>query len=254
MKISVVTAVWNRESTIGDTLNSVLEQDYQQVEYIIQDGGSTDNTLKIIQDTAPNALLVSETDGGIYDAINRGIRRSTGDVIGLMHSDDFYAHKHVLTKVVDKFKKTDADGVYADLDYVSSKNIDHTIRQWKSGNYMTAKLASGWMPPHPTLFLKRSVFEKYGLYDTNFHIAADYDAMLRYLCNGVTLAYLPEVTIKMRTGGASNESLKKVLRKSHEDYMALRRNHIGGIRTLLLKNLTKVKQFTNQQKTNNRIN
>lgn len=243
MKISVVTAVWNREDTIAQAIQSVVQQDYPSVEYVIQDGGSTDSTLDIIRQTAPGASLVSERDQGIYDAINRGIQRCTGDVIGLMHSDDFFAHNSVLTRVSETFANSQVDGVYADLDYVSPGNPSERVRRWVSGDYAINKLASGWMPPHPTLYLKREVFEKFGLYDTDFQISADYDAMLRYLSNGVSLAYLPEVTVKMRTGGESNASLRKILRKSREDYTALRKNQVGGMYAVLIKNLSKIHQF-----------
>lgn len=244
MKISVVTAVWNREDTIGQALNSVSSQTYPNVEHIVQDGGSTDRTLEMVSSNAPQAMLVSEKDDGIYDAINRGIERCTGDIIGLMHSDDFFAHKEVLSKVAKLIQDTGADGVYSDLDYVSSVDSTKIVRRWVSGAYSYSKLAKGWMPPHPTVFLKREVYEEHGMYDTSFQIAADYEALLRYLTNGVSLAYLPEVTVKMRLGGASNASLGKVIRKSREDYAALRKNDVGGIVTLAGKNMSKLRQFT----------
>ena len=161
-----------------------------------------------------------------------------------MHSDDFFAHDEVLTNVARKLNESGADGVYADLDYVSCDNPNRTVRKWVSGNYSPKKLSVGWMPPHPTVYLKKEVFEKFGLYNTDLKIAADYDAMLRYLSNGVTLAYLNEVTVKMRTGGESNMSIKNVIRKSSEDYNALRRNEVGGMAALILKNLSKVGQLT----------
>lgn len=245
MKISVVTAVYNRRATIAHALESVAAQTHAHVEHVIQDGGSTDGTLDIIADTSDaQAALISEKDHGIYDAINRGIRRASGDVVGLMHSDDFFANSHVLSRVAEVFLDPEIDGVYGDLDYVSATDPTLIIRRWRSGAYRPEKVTKGWMPPHPTLYLRRNVFEEHGLYDTSFNIAADYDAMLRYFTKGqIKLAYIPDVMVKMRVGGESNKSLRKILQKSREDYRAIRRNEVGGLGTLALKNLSKVRQF-----------
>ncbi|KUJ85161.1 glycosyltransferase [Ruegeria marisrubri] len=245
MKISVVTAVYNRAATIGEALASVQNQTYGDVEHVIQDGGSTDGTLDIIKHFAtPSTCLVSERDNGLYDAINRGIIRATGDVIGLMHSDDYFAHSEVLDRITKAFEDPDVDGVYGDLDYVSASDTNRVIREWRSGSYHPDLLRRGWMPPHPTLYLRRHVFEEWGLYDPGFQIAADYDAMLRYLWRGkIRLAYVPEVLVKMRVGGESNRSLGRIIQKSREDYRALRRNGVGGVSTLLSKNTSKLKQF-----------
>lgn len=246
MKISVVTAVFNRALTIKDAISSVQSQDYENLEHVIQDGGSKDGTLKAINHfQTPEMSLVSEPDGGIYDAINKGIARSSGEVIGLMHSDDFFANDNVLTKVAKAFENPKIDGVYGDLDYVSASDPDQVVRHWCSGPYRRELLRKGWMPPHPTLYLRRGVFEKWGLYDTSFQIAADYDAMLRYLWIGnICLAYIPEVLVKMRVGGESNRSIGRIARKSSEDYRALKKNSVGGATTLLGKNTSKLKQFT----------
>lgn len=245
MKISVVTAVYNRKATVLDTLNSVQSQTHPVVEHVVQDGGSTDGTLDLLKHyEAQNISLDSRPDRGIYDAINKGIGRATGDVIGLMHSDDFFASAAVLSDVAAAFEDPAIDGVYGDLDYVAADHTDRIIRKWRSGPYTTDKLKQGWMPPHPTLYLRRSVFETWGLYDTDFEIAADYDAMLRYLAKGqITLAYLPKVLVKMRVGGESNRSLGRIFQKSREDYRALRRNGVGGVATLAAKNLSKIRQF-----------
>lgn len=245
MKFSIVTAVFNREDTISDALASVQGQSYGAVEHLIQDGGSTDGTLDLIRARATDTtLLVSEPDSGIYDALNKGISRASGDVVGLMHSDDFFAHDRVLERVAEILQDRDIDGVYGDLDYVSATNTRKVVRQWRSGSYSRDKLRWGWMPPHPTLFLRREVFETWGLYDPEFQIAADYDAVLRFLWKGhVNLAYLPEVLVKMRVGGASNRSLRHILRKSREDYQALRRNGVGGAGVLFAKNASKLRQF-----------
>lgn len=245
MKISIVTAVFNRVDTIGGAIDSVRAQTWGEVEHVIQDGGSVDGTLEVIWERAgSNAAIVSEPDGGIYDAINRGISRASGDIIGLMHSDDFYADNNVLGKVAATLKNSSIDGVYGDLQYVAANDPSRVVRHWSSGKYLPSLLARGWMPPHPTLYLRRSVFETFGLYDTSFRIAADYDAMLRYLVKGkIKLAYIPEVLVKMRVGGESNRSLGRVLLKSSEDLRALRNNGVGGIGTLAAKNLSKISQF-----------
>lgn len=245
MKISVVTAVYNRQVTIGQALESVAIQSHADIDHVIQDGGSTDGTLDIIANQSNDrTYLISERDYGIYDAINRGIQRATGDVIGLMHSDDFLADPDVLAQVANMFEDHTIDGVYGDLDYVAANDTNRIIRRWRSGPYDPKKLEKGWMPPHPTLYLRREVFERHGLYDTSFRIAADYDAMLRYLIQGqIRLAYIPEVMVKMRVGGESNKSLRKVFQKSQEDYRAIRRNGVGGLGTLAMKNLSKIQQF-----------
>jgi glycosyltransferase involved in cell wall biosynthesis len=188
--------------------------------------------------------LVTAPDQGIYDAINKGISRATGDIIGLMHSDDFFASDHVLEQVAQAFQDPVVDGVYGDLQYVSANEPNKIIRHWKSGEYHPSRLKQGWMPPHPTLYVRREVFEKWGTYDTSYSIAADYDAMLRYLAKGkIKLSYIPEVLVKMRVGGESNRSVGRIIQKSREDYLASRQHGVGGIGTLLRKNTSKIRQF-----------
>jgi len=249
MKITVVTAVYNRRETIGEAMDSVYAQSHADLEHIIQDGESTDGTLEIIETrSSAQTRLVSEKDKGLYDAINRGIRRASGDVIGLMHSDDFFASSSVLSRVAAALDARDVGGVYGDLQYVSSTDPSRVIRHWRSGDYAASKLSRGWMPPHPTVYLRREIFENWGLYDTEFRISADYDAMLRYLARGgVRLAYIPEVLVKMRLGGESNRSIDRILRKSREDLKAIRRNGVGGVGTLAMKNLSKVGQFFDKE-------
>jgi len=245
MKISIVTAVFNRVETVADALRSVESQSYRNIEHIIQDGGSVDGTLDVIRRSEASVPhFVSEPDSGIYDAINKGISRASGEIIGLMHSDDFFAHDKVLERIVEAFSNPAVDGVYGDLDYVSAVNTKKTVRRWRSGIYSRDRLRRGWMPPHPTLYLRREVFDLWGLYDTSMSISADYEAMLRYLVKGnIRLAYIPEVLVKMRVGGESNRSLSRVLQKSQEDYTALRRYGVGGIGTLMAKNFSKLEQF-----------
>jgi len=245
MKVSIITVVFNRHETICESMRSVQRQTWNDVEHIIQDGGSTDGTVELVRSLADERTrLVTEPDAGIYDAINKAIARSTGDVIGLMHSDDFYSHDRVVEQVAEILRDGAADGVYGDLMYVSAKQPEKVIRYWKSGTFRPQALEQGWMPPHPTVFLRREVFTKWGLYDTRFRIAADYEAILRYLVRGnISLAYIPEVLVKMRVGGESNRSAAHILRKSREDLAAIRQNGVGGFGTLTLKNLRKIHQF-----------
>lgn len=245
MKVSVVTAVWNRETTIGGAIDSVAAQTYSTIEHLVIDGASTDGTLTQVEARRrPAMVVISERDAGIYDALNKGLAASTGDVVGLLHSDDFFAHARVIERVAALFDDPAVDAVYGDLDYVSASDTTRIIRHWRAGEATRARLARGWMPPHPTLFVRRHVFETHGAYDTRYRIAADYDAVLRWFGRaGITSAYLPEVLVKMRVGGESNASIRKILRKSREDYRALRTNRIGGIGTLIAKNLSKLPQF-----------
>jgi glycosyltransferase involved in cell wall biosynthesis len=245
LTISVITAVFNRANTIAQALDSVQSQTWQRVEHIVIDGASTDGTLVFLEAQRERlAVLLSERDAGIYDALNKGLARATGDVVGLMHSDDFYAHEGVLERVANAFADPEVDAVYGDLDYVAKDDAARVIRRWRSGICSPARLRWGWMPPHPTLYLRRRVIETWGGFDTSFRIAADYDAVLRYFWRGgIRSAYIPEVLVKMRVGGESNRSLPRILRKSREDLRALRNNGVGGMETLVWKNLCKVGQF-----------
>lgn len=244
--ISIITATYNSEKTIRDALESVASQNYPNVEHIIQDGASTDETLKVIEAFGlDRPKLASEADGGIYDALNRSIARASGEVIGLLHSDDTFASPEVLNWVAEVFSRNPAlDAVYGDLEYVSAKDPNRIIRYWKSGDFNLRKLRNGWMPPHPTLFLRRRVFEQYGDYNTGMRIAADYDAILRWLnVHRIKIHYLRQTLVKMRLGGASNRSISAIIKKSTEDLQAIRRNKAGGVLTLVLKNLRKLGQF-----------
>jgi glycosyltransferase involved in cell wall biosynthesis len=209
------------------------------------DGASTDGTLQVLHGYADTlAALVSEPDRGIYDALNKGLRVATGEVVGFLHSDDLFADKHVLARIAGAFADPCVDAVYGDLVYVRKDAADQVVRYWKSGLFSPGKLRRGWMPPHPTLYVRRSVYEQLGMFYTDFRIAADYDFMLRFLGRGgVKVEYIPEVLVKMRLGGTSNRSFGNLLRKSMEDYRALKSNNIGGLRTLAWKNLSKLPQF-----------
>ena len=256
MKISIITAVFNRADSIAQAVESVQRQTHADVEHVVIDGASTDGTLEALRafsglprrcaprNDSISFVLVSEPDNGIYDALNKGFERASGEIIGVMHSDDFFADERVLARVVEAFADPEIDAVYGDLDYVAKTDTNRVIRHWKSGEYNPARLAWGWMPPPPTLFIRRRVFEQWGGFDTQFRIAADYDAILRYFGQGkIRAAYIPCVLVKMRVGGESNRSLAKIWLKSREDYLALRRNGVGGMGALMWKNLSKVRQF-----------
>lgn len=245
MKISIITAVLNRERTILDALESVQSQRYQFVEHLLVDGISSDKTLEIIEgNMKSNTILISELDRGIYDAINKGIHQSTGEVIGLLHSDDVFYDKYVLQDVAKAFADPMVDAVYGDLEYVSKFSLQKVIRYWKSGVFSKRNLLWGWMPPHPTLFLRRRVFENLGVYDINYKISADYDATLRYFFGGnIVASYIPRVFVRMRLGGESNKSFSHICLKMKEDYKAIRSNKVGGLGCLIFKNLAKVPQF-----------
>ncbi|MEZ9077689.1 glycosyltransferase family 2 protein [Vibrio cyclitrophicus] len=245
MKVSIITATYNSAKTISDTLHSLEEQTYRDIEYIIIDGASKDNTLEVIQSQCSRvSTVISENDRGIYDALNKGIKAATGDVVGFLHSDDLFAYPEAVQDIVDTFLKNDSQAIYADLEYVSKDDTDKTVRLWTSGSYARTDLKKGWMPPHPTFYMKRELYEEYGLFDLSFKIAADYDSLLRYLwVNKVSMAYLPKVLIKMRVGGASNRSLSNIIQKTKEDIQALKNSSLSWPQAILIKNLSKIPQF-----------
>ena len=245
MKISVITVTYNNQQTIEQSIQSVLNQTYKDIEYIVIDGNSTDETLKIINKYRDKiALIISEADKGMYDALNKGIMKASGDIIGFLHADDFYPSDKILEKVEHTFKVYASQSVYGDLDYVSAENPEKIIRKWKSGKFEFNELRKGWMPPHPTFFVLREVYWKYGFFNLNYKIAGDYDLMLRFLGkHKITTAYLPEVLVKMRWGGKSNKSIKNIILKSKEDYKALKNNKVGGLYSLFMKNFRKINQF-----------
>lgn len=243
--ISIVTATWNCESTIGDCLKSVEGQTWPLREHIVIDGASSDRTLEILERSrALLAVLVSEKDSGIYDALNKGIERASGDVIGFLHADDIYAHRDVLSHVAAAFSNPAVGAVYGDLQYVRQGDVNHIVRHWQSAAFNKRRLAQGWMPPHPTLYVRREWYQRIGGFDTSYRIAADYYSILQLFSQpDLNPVYLPEVMIKMRLGGASNRSLSNILRKSREDLVALQRSGVGGLGTLVCKNMSKLGQF-----------
>jgi len=245
MKVSIITSVWNNKNTIEDAIKSVLSQTYKDIEYIVVDGGSSDGTIDVIKKYENKiSTFVSEKDKGIYDGLNKGVELANGDIIAFLHSDDIYANENIIQDVVNMFENNDIDSIYGDLVYVDKNDTSKIFRYWKSGKYSFKKLCNGWMPPHPTFFVKKEFYDKYGKFDLEFGIAADYDFMLRMLGKyKITTMYLPKVLYKMRVGGASNRSIKNIIQKSKEDIKALRNNGIGGYKTLVMKNLSKIPQF-----------
>ncbi len=246
MKISIITVCRNSENTIADTIRSVLSQDHPDIEYILIDGGSTDRTLEIINAHRDKiAKVVSEKDGGIYFALNKGLQLATGELVGLLHADDIYPSNDILSKVNTHISTNSTDSLYGDLQYVSRDNIEKVIRYWKAGAYHEGIFRKGWMPPHPTFFVKRACYEKYGLFNTSLVSAADYELMLRMLHkNRISVCYLPEVLVKMRQGGMSNLSLANRIRANKEDRMAWKLNGLKpAMFTLIRKPLSKIFQF-----------
>jgi glycosyltransferase involved in cell wall biosynthesis len=246
LKISVITITYNSAATLEQTINSVLDQDYKDVEYIIVDGGSTDNTLQIIEKYKNKiAKFVSEKDNGLYDALNKGIGLATGDIIGILHSDDFYINNTILDQYARIFIKDLSDAVYSDLFYVNKEDTNKIIRKWKTGNHKPNSFLHGWMPPHPTFFVKRSVYEKFGKFNLDFKHSADYELMLRFIHkHKIKINYLHEFTIKMRVGGQSNVSVQNRVNANIEDRKAWQ---INGLKprfyTSYLKPLRKILQF-----------
>lgn len=230
---------------LEECFRSVFSQVYPSIEYIVVDGGSTDGSRDIIQQYSDKiARWISEPDKGIYDAINKGINLATGDVTGLLHSDDLFESTDTIAHIAEAFQNNSCDAVYGNLVYTSRHNPDQVLRFWKSKPFSKNLLRNGWMPPHPTLFVKSHWFNVKGAYRTDFRIAADYDLILRLFgTKEFSCVYLDEVITRMRTGGASNASIKNIFLKSKEDWIALRQNKAGGLLTLFLKNIRKIFQF-----------
>lgn len=246
--ISIVTATWNCQATVADCLKSVADQTWPHREHLVVDGASTDGSLDLLEAHRHQlAVLQSEPDRGIYDALNKGLALATGDVVGFLHADDLYAHPQVLEHVAAAFQDPTVCAVYGDLQYVRQHDTTQVVRHWQSCPASAARLAWGWMPAHPTLYVRREWYQRIGGFDTRYRIAADYLSILQLFSQpGFKAVYLPEVLVTMRLGGASNRSLKAIARKTAEDWRALRQTRVGalgGVGALVWKNLSKLSQF-----------
>jgi glycosyltransferase involved in cell wall biosynthesis len=228
MKISVITVAFNSAKTIVDTLMSVATQTHPDIEHLIIDGASSDDTVEIVRMHArTQTRLISESDRGIYDAMNKGIALASGEVIGFLNSDDFYANASVLAKIADAFQDSAVDACYGDLVYVNQDN-SRVVRYWKSKPFKKGDFAKGWCPAHPTFFIRKSTLQRFGLFDLSFKLAADFEFMLRYLESGAIKAvYIPHVLVFMRLGGVSNQSYRNVWKQNKEIFMALQKNKVS---------------------------
>lgn len=246
MKVSIITVVYNNQTAIAQAINSVLSQDYSDIEYIVIDGASTDRTREIIQSYGEKIdKFISEPDQGIYDAMNKGLNLVTGDIVGILNSDDVYANNQVISQVVREFKQKSVDLVFADIVYVKPENLNRVVRYYSSHNFHSWKFAWGWMPAHPSCFLKREVYEKYGHFKTDYKIASDYEILVRFMAKyKISYSYMPQVLVKMRTGGVSNKNLLSNWILNTEIIRACRENGINtNILKVLSKYLTKIFQI-----------
>jgi glycosyltransferase involved in cell wall biosynthesis len=236
-KVSIITVVFNNREMIKNAIASVLNQTYKNIEYIVIDGSSDDGTIDVIRSYGKKiSKFSSEKDSGIYDAMNKGIRMATGDIVGILNSDDIYIDNFVISKVVMQFINTHCDSLYADLVYVNPRNVDKIIRYYDSGIFCLSRFSSGIMPAHPTFFVKREVYKKYGIFRTDLKIAADFDLMIRFLfCHKISSHYMKSVLVKMSTGGVST-SLSSIWINSMEQ---LKVCHENGINTNIFKILFK---------------
>lgn len=246
MKISIITISYNAQDTIEQTILSVVNQNYTDIEYIIVDGGSTDQTKTIIEKYRSRiSKIISEPDKGIYDAMNKGLSLATGEVIALINADDVYADSSVLTNILEALELSGTDSCYGDLEYVNRLNPDKVIRKWVSGTFKRDNFRKGWMPPHPAFFVKRKIYEEFGNFNTDLKTSADYELMLRFLYRyNVPVCYLPRVLVKMKVGGQSNQSVQNRINANKEDRLAWKINNLEAAPfTFIMKPLRKVSQF-----------
>jgi len=239
MKISIITVCYNAADTLGDTLDSVASQNYSDVEHIIVDGGSVDGTEEVVKDKGWRvAVWRSESDQGVYDGMNKGLLLASGEVIGFLNADDVYMHSDVLTKVAATMADPAIDACYANLVYVDRKQISRVIRHWTSQNYAPGLFEKGWMPAHPTFFVRKSVYERLGGFNLRYRLQSDFDLALRFISiHDIRTRFIPEVWVRMRMGGMSNNSIRNVIRGNIEAYSSCRAN---GLKVPLWFILSKV--------------
>lgn len=245
MKVSVITVVKNASSTVLDTLASVRQQDHPDIEHIIVDGGSSDGTVELInREAGEHVKVIMEPDRGVYEGFNRGISAATGDIVGFLNGDDVFQDSGALRTIVEMFEKGTINAVYGDLVYVRSNDLSRVVRYWQAGTLYSPRVRRGWMPPHPTLYVRRQLLKKVGFYDARFRISGDYEYFLRLIqCQDLHMGYIPRVLVRMRTGGMSNWPPTNYMQKWREDLRALRLHGIGGIGALFGKNLRKLPQL-----------
>ncbi|WP_330110916.1 glycosyltransferase family 2 protein [Methylophaga thalassica] len=254
MKISIITVCFNSVKTINDTIQSVALQDYPNIEHIIVDGGSTDGTYDIIANAPTVTKFISEPDDGIYDAMNKGISIATGDIIGTLNADDFYATSSVLRQVANTFRNSEIDACFADLVYVDVKDTDKVIRYWKSKPFVSGLFRCGWMPAHPTFFVRSLIYEQFGMFDLRYKLAADMQLLFRFLEKyKIRTVYLPEIFIKMRIGGATNKNIKNIYIQNKEILSVLNEFYgkSGHLRFFTCKIIERLKQFVLRPKNTN---
>ena len=248
MKVSIITVVYNGITTLTSCIESVLAQDYESIEYIIIDGNSTDGTQELVKSYGSKIhKFISEPDGGIYDAMNKGLKIATGELVGILNADDFYAYGSVISDVVDKMTLTGSGGVYGDLNYVDGSENSEIKRKWISGEFKTNSFLYGWMPPHPTFFLKKEFYQKFGNFRMDMGSAADYELMLRMIHKAkIKVSYVPKVLVNMRIGGVSNSSILNRITANRNDRRAWKINNLTPrFYTLWFKPLRKILQFIN---------
>lgn len=247
MKISVITVVFNAVETIEDTIKSVIDQDYDDIEHIIIDGGSTDGTLDVVNCYKDHlAKVVSEPDNGIYDAMNKGIELATGEITGNLNADDWYAHSGVLSQVANTFSADEGiDAVYGDIVYVTREQPHNIVRYWESGAYHDGLFEKGWMPAHPSFFVKREIYARYGKFDLDLKIQSDFELTMRLIAiNRIKTRYLPGVMVKMRMGGVTNNRISNVIKGNLEAYAACRKNGLAVTPLFMVRKvLSRLPQF-----------
>jgi glycosyltransferase involved in cell wall biosynthesis len=245
MKVSIITATYNSASTIRDTLESVAKQTYSNIEHIIIDGLSKDNTLDIVKEYPHVEKVISEKDKGIYDAMNKGIRAATGDVVGILNSDDFYPHNNILKKVTEEFRTKKVNAIIGDILFVSPNNIKKVVRYYSAKRWKPSKFVKGYMPPHPSFFVYKKFYEQLGVYQIDYKIAADYELLIRFLAtNQLSYSYIPEAIVHMRAGGVSNESIKSRYVLNQEIVRACKENGLNtNMLILSLKYVNKIFEY-----------
>jgi glycosyltransferase len=248
MKVSIITATFNNEDTIIDNIKSILSQTHKNIEHIIIDNASSDKTIaRILNEDNRNLRIISAKDDGLYHALNKGLSMATGDVVGFLHADDMYTDEYCVERIVETFLQKKIELAYGNLKYVKRFDPAKVVRIWISSEFKSNDLRCGWMPPHPTIFICKELIRQYGKFNTSYKISADYDLILKYFegvnKNEIKVAYVDKFLVTMRVGGISNRNLINVFKKSREDYKIIKNHRIGGIHTLILKNLLKLIQF-----------